>query len=222
MEQLFRRRTQRLGIGLAAAVGAALVSVAVAGPASASESGTAGPTVAARSGSSEASHPSGTVRPLTLAEVTSRGLTRFVDTENYHAAKPQLRTSGAESATRTENAAASASASGCWSHDFKSHTVDQLHGTGHVDWCGNGTGVTYASSSCSGYEAPWMPTYQYLSCATSPAYGVGYNVYDLRVNWDLCGIYVPLWGACTTHARPMSHYRYDANGGVHLIAQTGA
>ncbi|MGW0697907.1 hypothetical protein ACWD0A_00875 [Streptomyces sp. NPDC002867] len=163
------------------------------------------------------------IRALPPAEVKARGLAEYVNLSRYEITKPHKSVSAlypSAAGANSKNGLAAAAASGCWSHDTRSVGTDQLHGTGHTDWCGNGSAITYASSSCSGYDAPWIPTYKYLSCTASPSYGLGFNVYDVRYNWDLCPLYVPLWDSCTTHSRPLTHLRFGAGGSYWVISQS--
>ncbi|MEV7403081.1 hypothetical protein AB0N93_22145 [Streptomyces sp. NPDC091267] len=221
MFKTLQRRLTQVG----AVVGTGLLAVALANPAQAATGVTPDPAPAKATTAAVPYEAVGvdTARALSLAEIKSRGLTEYVDLDSYRSTKP-VRSNGGGAAPTARNgfAAAPEAASGCWSHDFRSSGTDQLYGTGHADWCGNGTAITYATSTCSGDEASWIPTYKYLSCAVTPGFGVGFNVYDVAAKWDLCALFVPIWGNCTSHGRPTSHYRYGPNGEVWLMSQTPA
>ncbi|MFF4656466.1 hypothetical protein [Streptomyces sp. NPDC001381] len=204
-------------------ISAALLSVSMAAPAAQAATGSDPDLKTAEATAVSWKNEAGgteTIRALTPAEVTARGLAKYVNLSRYEITKPH-KSAGAAPAVRTNSKeAAVAAAYGCWSHDTRSVGTDQLYGTGHTDWCGNGSAITYTSSSCSGYDAPWIPSYKYLSCTANPSYGVGFNVYDVRYNWDLCPLYVPLWDSCTTHSRPLTHLRFGAGGSYWVMSQS--
>lgn len=104
---------------------------------------------------------------------------------------------------------------GCW-QDIGTYGNDDLWGTYQVDWCGDGSWITYNTQSCWGGEDN-TPTYQYLGCSVSPRYGVGWNVLDVRHEFDLCYVYNPLWGTCsltTVHGTGTATERTAASRGL--------
>jgi hypothetical protein len=83
--------------------------------------------------------------------------------------------------------------------------------------CGDGEGITYATSGCFGYSNPWIPSYAYLGCNNIPSYGVGFNAYNVETHFDLCPVWVPIWGTCVAHDYSWGSYRYYGNGDVYFV-----
>lgn len=153
-------------------------------------------------------------RALTASEIRAKGLDRYVDMSKVREITPRVEERpGAVTPARKSASRAGVTAVGCWTSWF-SYGTSQLYGRTDVNWCGDGTAVTYANSACSGYSSPWVPTYAYLSCVNYPNYGVGWNLYDVRTTYDLCPVYVPGWGSCVQHAYPWLQYQFLANGRV--------
>ncbi|MDP9798907.1 hypothetical protein J2S43_007419 [Catenuloplanes nepalensis] len=159
-------------------------------------------------------------RALSRQEIIDRGMDKNLDMAKQRSTPPTIirkSDTAAEAPRPTKRTNGDdVGFAGCW-QDIGTYGNDDLWGTYQVDWCGDGSWITYNTQSCWGGEDN-TPTYQYLGCSVSPRYGVGWNVLDVRHEFDLCYVYNPLWGTCLAHHRPWNWYRYGANGSVTWIA----
>ncbi|MFE3662848.1 hypothetical protein ACFXOR_07725 [Streptomyces sp. NPDC059164] len=175
-------------------------------------------------------------RALSLAEVKARGLEKYVDVTKYTMRPPTLNESASDTTrsagsdapepvkqSKSKPGDATTLATGCWEHWF-GYGTSALWGRSEVSWCGDGTWVTYSGSFCYGDNNAY-PTYKYLGCSHATDFGSlpngqRWNVYDVWSKWDLCVIWVPVWGSCTTHDRPWAKYRYSGGGGIWRLGGT--
>ncbi|WP_194894752.1 hypothetical protein [Catenulispora pinisilvae] len=164
---------------------------------------------------------------LTLDEVKAMGLEKYVDTSHYKTSPaptgqitislPGATTAPAKAVRRPASDGASPQASGCWSnHEYIKYTAalwphPYIEGYADVTWCGGGTWITYANSTCGG-DANW-PSYQYESCNIHADYGAGWNVYNVDTHWDLCTDVLLTVGNCVIHKNPEMAYQYNGDGG---------
>jgi hypothetical protein len=211
---------------VAGALAALLVALAVAlaAPATATDSNGTGQGTAISQAQWAAQATAGSAsRALTLDEIRARGLERFVDTakiaagEARQAAAPTASAAPDPTVKRADSKTAGTLASGCWNWWFR-YGTSHRYGQTDVTWRGDGTWVTYSTSTCWGYNSAY-PTYKYLGCTLSTAYGHPYpnehwNVYDVWTLWNLCVVWVPVWGSCATHDYPKLKYRFGGGGGV--------
>ena len=160
-----------------------------------------------------------TVRALSAAEIKAKGLDKYVDMSKLravapHNASPTPRIQLVKPVKAVKRSAGSVAPmdSGCWSGSFGSGKFNnpQLWGKTDVNWCGDGTWVTYANSGCYGYDN-WA-TYNYENCTNYTNYGVGWNLYQVKSQWSLCYAYVPLWGACASRDKPWQQWQFLGDG----------
>ncbi|WFE27993.1 hypothetical protein O7623_01940 [Solwaraspora sp. WMMD791] len=112
-------------------------------------------------------------------------------------------------------------AAACWEYQWhRGFDNDALAVYGSESWCGDGSWITSRTGGdCWG--ASWWPSYHYYDCSKQPAYGVGYNVADLRVDWNTCVAYLGWEGGCMWHVTVWDRMRFGASGGVWWIDGTG-
>jgi hypothetical protein len=161
-------------------------------------------------------------RALTASEIRARGLSRYIDMSKQKETTPSLTsatagssaTKGRVTAVKRPAGGVSPAASGCWSTWFGYGTFSglQLWGKTDVTWCGGGTWVTYATSNC--YGSSNYPTYAFLGCSNYPNYGVGWNLYQVKTQWTLCPVYVPIWGSCAYPTYPHEQYQFLGSGKI--------
>jgi hypothetical protein len=166
-----------------------------------------------------------TVRGLTAAEIQERGLDRYVDMRRVSVTTPKaINRSGVAAAPRAARTgprpAGTKLAEGCWLHTFGygSFTGPQLWGQTDVTWCGDGSWITYATSNCYGYAD--VPSYAYLGCNNYPNYGEGWNLYNVKTQWTLCYLWVPVWGSCALTDYPWEEFQYFPGGSLAWIGGT--
>lgn len=154
------------------------------------------------------------VRSLTLAEVKARGLDKGIDVSKLTTIKPRIviGKSGLAAEQGGDQTAAVAPATACWTGWFRSGT-NYLYGRTDVSWCGDGTWVRYAVSGCWGYASSW-PGYKYLSCDNRPAYGAGWNVYEVWSQWHLCPGWNAATGQCWVKDSPFQKWQFQGNGAM--------
>ena len=211
-------RSRLLGVGgLLAVLTAVLVGLFAAGPASAASTGSQKSSPQTVSWTDKAGRTV-SARALTAAEIRARGLDKYIDMSKQAVTTPAVASGGAAvgstTAVQRHSGTASPLASGCWSTWFGYGTFSglQLWGKTDVTWCGDGTWVTYSTSNCYGYTN--YPTYQYLGCSNYPNYGSGWNLYQVKTQWTLCYVWVPVWGSCVAADYPWEQYQYLGNGNI--------
>lgn len=158
-------------------------------------------------------------RALSRQEIVNKGLSKYIDISRQQSVRPSIGAASKPEAPHRAKGSGSLdgiSTQGCW-QDGGRYGNDDLWGRYQVDWCGDGSWITYGLSSCWGGEDN-TPTFQYLGCATRDRYGVNWNRYDVRHEFDLCYLYNPLWGSCLAHDRPWNWYSYSPRGRVTWIA----
>lgn len=209
--------------GMLAAGAALLLGLAVAGPAAAAAENPSYSTPNQTVTWTDQAGNSYSARALTASEIKAAGLEKYVDMSNLSTAAPSVvgkgalgsaAANGSATAVKRTPGSVSPAASGCWSTWFGYGTFSglQLWGKTDVNWCGNGTWVTYSTSNCYGYSN--YPTYAYLGCSNYPNYGSGWNLYQVKTQWTLCPAYVPIWGSCAYTTYPSEQYQFLGNGKI--------
>ena len=185
-------------------------------PASAAPASTATPKTVSWQDSAGNTHYA---RALTADEIKARGLDKYVDMSRLATTTPDVsgvarNTTASTKAAKKPAGAVGALSSGCWSTWFGYGTFSglQLWGKTDVNWCGDGTWVTYANSNCYGYDN--YPTYNYEGCNNYTNYGVGWNLYRVKTQWSLCYAYIPVWGSCTARNKPWEEYQFLGSGRI--------
>jgi hypothetical protein len=131
------------------------------------------------------------VRVLSAEEIKDRGLSKYL--------RPAVKAGTASSGT-------------CWSTAFRygQFSAPELWGRTDVTLCSYGKILTYAASNCYGYSN--FPTYNYLGCSNFPTFGAGFNIYRVKTQWTLCGLWVPIWGSCASTSYPWVEAQFMADG----------
>lgn len=105
-------------------------------------------------------------------------------------------------------------ATACWYHNwYRGWEGGAARVDGAINWCGDGTWVRYHDGGQCWGQA-WWPTHNYEGCKKDVAFGVGWNVVDLRVDWTMCVAYVPVGGYCGWKITVWDKYRYTGGGGI--------
>jgi len=209
------RPTRRVGGTLALAAALVAIGLAMPTPASASVITDSQPQVVTWTTSGGATI---SVRALSAAEIRAKGLDKYIDMRRQRVTTPSVSPSAALSKSgiaprKRPRGVVSPLASGCWSATFGYGTFStpKLYGQTGVNWCGDGSWVTYSNSNCWG-GSDW-PTYNYLGCTNYPNYGAGWNLYQVETHWDLCDGWVSgPWGTCVHHSYAWERYQFLGSG----------
>jgi hypothetical protein len=109
----------------------------------------------------------------------------------------------------------------CWSEHWeqgRGSGVFRLYVATDVSWCATDTWISSTwDPHCYGIDGGY-PSYEFMDCSWSQAYGVGWSAWDVQTVGHLCILY---YGWCASTVTEIAKIRMNGYGGAEILYVNG-